>query len=95
MACGTADTGELCVLLCGGIFTFLPGRCFEADSSSGFTIKGTLEVVGFWIYANLRRVCLQVFNTSGYFGNILGIEGGEILLWFCGTVRIKPSQVLL
>lgn len=58
-----------CALAC--LCSYQAGVCFEGDSSSGFTIKKTFEVVIFWACAALRRVCLQVFKACCYFGNIL------------------------
>lgn len=59
------------VLLHFGRFTFLLSVCFEGDSSSGFTIEETFELVMLWAYAALRRVCPRVFKVSSYFANIL------------------------
>lgn len=58
-----------CVL--ADLHAYQASVCFEGDSSSGFTIKETLEVVMLWAYAALRRVCPQVFKVSSYFANIL------------------------
>lgn len=58
-----------CALACA--HSYKAGVCFEGNSSSGFTIKETFEVVIFWAYAALRRICPQVFKSSSYFDNIL------------------------
>lgn len=57
-----------CALAC--LHSYQTGVWFERDSSSGFTIKETF-VVMFWEYADLRRVCPQVFKVSSYFANKL------------------------
>lgn len=82
-------------LLCFGVFTFLPGKqLFWGSPSSGFTTKETFEVVIFWAYAALRRVCAQLLKVSSYLLIYLAlkevlIENG-ILLCFCRIANLIP-----